>query len=96
MTTPVQKKRRLKAVILNFLLSGASFAAMIVGLAAGYLPSSRGQRYGNITASARPVNFWVTIAFLFFIGVLFLFIALWSLRRYKSDSAGHDHERRQF
>lgn len=85
MASRLQNKRRLKGVIVNFLLSGASYILMILGLIAGVVPSSKVARYGNISASQKPVNYWVTIVGLFIIGTVFLAIAIWALKRYRSN-----------
>lgn len=85
MASRLVNKRRLKAVILNFFFSGVAFASMIVGLVAGLVPSSKVRRYGNLTATDNPINYWVMIIGLFLIGVVFLGLALWSLKRYKSN-----------
>lgn len=90
MASRMQNKRRLKAVILNFLLSGASYLLMILGLIAGFVPSSSVRRYGNINASEKPVNYWITIVGLFLIGTVFLAIALWALKRYKSNAGSYE------
>lgn len=90
MASRLQNKRRLKAVILNFLLSGASYLLMILGLVAGFVPSSSIRRYGNISASEKPINYWVTIVGLFIIGTVFLAIALWALKRYKSNAGSYE------
>lgn len=85
MASRLQNKRRLKAVILNFMISGASYVLMLLGLISGFVPSSKVLRYGNIYASQKPVNYWVTIIGLFLIGTVFLGLALWALKCYKSD-----------
>ncbi len=72
-------------MIINFLLSGASYLLMIFGLIAGFVPSSKVTRYGNINASQKPVNYWATIIGLFILGTVFLAIALWALKRYRSN-----------
>lgn len=85
MASRIQNKRRLKAVILNFFLSGASYVLMILGLIAGFVPSSSVRRYGNISATDKPLNYWITIAGLFAIGTVFLVLAVWALKRYRSN-----------
>ncbi len=90
MASRLQNKRRLKGVILNFGLSGVSFVLMIVGLVAGFVPSSKVRRYGNLTATANPVNYWVTIGGLFLLGVVFLCIGLWALKRYRSNAGSYE------
>lgn len=89
MASRLQNKRRLKAVILNFLISGASYVLMLVGLVAGFVPSSKVARYGNISAATKPLNYWVTIVGLFIIGTVFLAIALWALSRYRSNAGSY-------
>lgn len=90
MASRLQNKRRLKAVILNFLLSGVSYVLMIIGLIAGFVPSSNIRRYGNITSAEKPLNYWITIVGLFLIGTVFLAIALWALKRYKSNVGSYE------
>lgn len=90
MASRSQNKHRLKAVILNLLLGGASFVLMIIALAAGYLPSSSVKRYGNISASQKPVSYWLTIAGLFVIGTVFLAIGLRALKRYRSNAGSYE------
>ncbi|MBK8305373.1 MAG: hypothetical protein IPK98_19135 [Chloracidobacterium sp.] len=90
MASRLQNKRRLKGVILNFALSGASYILMIFGLIAGFVPSSKVTRYGNINASQKPINYWVTIAGLFMIGTVFLAVALWALKRYRSNVGSYE------
>ncbi|MBK7392062.1 MAG: hypothetical protein IPI64_02035 [Chloracidobacterium sp.] len=85
MASGLQNKRRLKGVIFNFLISGASYVLMLLGLVLGFVPSSKVTRYGNINASQKPVNYWVTIVGLFMIGTVFLALALWALKRYRSN-----------
>lgn len=63
---------------------------MIFGLIAGFVPSSNFRRYGNINAVEKPVNYWITIAGLFLIGTLFLALALWALKRYKSNAGRYE------
>lgn len=85
MASRLQNKRRLKSVILNFIISGASYLLMVLGLVAGFVPSSKVARYGNISASTKPINYWATIAGLFILGTVFLAVALWALKRYRSN-----------
>jgi len=85
MASRLQNKRRLKVVILNFLISAASYVFMILGLIAGFVPSSKIARYGNISAANKPLNYWIMIIALFLIGTVFLAIALWALKRYRSN-----------
>lgn len=72
-------------MIVTFLLSGASYILMILGLIAGFVPSSKIMRYRNISASQKPINYWVTIVGLFMLGTVFLAVALWALKRYRSN-----------
>lgn len=90
MASRIQNKRGLKGVIFNFLLSGASYVLMIFGLVAGFVPSSKVARYGNISAAQKPINYWVTIIGLFMLGTVFLAIALWALKRYKSNVGSYE------
>ncbi len=76
-------------MILNFLLSGASYILMILGLIAGFVPSSKVARYGNINASQKPINYWVTIVGLFILGTVFLAVGLWALKRYRSNAGSY-------
>lgn len=89
MASRLQNKRRLKGVILNFLLSGASYILMVFGLVAGFVPSSKIMRYGNINATQKPVNYWVTIVGLFILGTVFLTLALWALKLYRSNAGSY-------
>ena len=90
MASRVQNKRRLKAVIINFLISGASYVLMIVGLVRGWVPSSNMKRYGSLTSTDKPINYWVMIIGLFVIGTVFLALALWALKRYKSNAGSYE------
>lgn len=85
MVSRIQNKRRLKGIILNFLLSGASYVLVVFGLVAGFVPSSKVARYGKISAAQKPINYWVTIIGLFMLGTVFLAVALWALKRYTSN-----------
>lgn len=68
MASRLQNKGRLRGVILNFFLCGASYILMLFALIAGFEPSSKVARYGNISATTKPVNYWVTIVGLFIVG----------------------------
>jgi len=84
MASRLQNKRRLKAVILNFLISGVTYLLLILGLIAGLFPYSKLGRLGNIPAQT-PLNYWIIIVGLFLIGTVFLGLALWSVKRYRSN-----------
>lgn len=83
MASRLQDKRRLKAVILNFLISGVSYLLLILDLIAGLFPYSKLARFVNISAQT-PLNYWIMIVGLFLIGTVFLGLALWSVKRYRS------------
>lgn len=82
MASRLQNKRRLKAVILNFMISGAAYVLMLLGLIAGLFPYSK---LGRLAATSSLVNYWVTIIGLFLIGTVFLGLALWAVKRYRSN-----------
>jgi len=90
MASRVQNKRRLKAVIINFLISGVSYVLMIVGLVRGWVPSSNMKRYGGLSSTDKPINYWVMIIGLFVIGTVFLALALWALKRYQSNAGSYE------
>lgn len=90
MASRLQNKRRLKAVIINLLISGVSYVLMIVGLVRGWVPSSNMKRYGGLAASDKPINYWVMIVGLFLIGTIFLALALWALKRYRSNLGSYE------
>lgn len=86
MASRLQNKRRLKGVIINFALSVASYLLMLLGLLAGFVPSSSIRRYGTINAGERPINYWITIAGLFLIGTIFFIVGGLALRRYRNNA----------
>ena len=86
MATRLQNKRRIKAIIFNFLVGIGSYVLVIVGLVAGYVPSGKIIKYDNISAQEKPINYWITILALFLIGSVFTALALLALRRYRSGN----------
>jgi hypothetical protein len=55
-------------------------AVLRIGM--GYVPSSRFVKYGNITSEGNTVSFWITIALLLLVSIVFFLLGSWSLVKY--------------
>ncbi|CAN5413431.1 hypothetical protein BH10ACI2_BH10ACI2_00690 [soil metagenome] len=69
-------------MIIRFGVSLISLFVAVLRIGMGYVPSSRIVKYGNITAKGNPLSFWITIAFLLLVSVIFFLLGCWSLVKY--------------
>lgn len=72
----------MRSIVIRYGISLTSFALAMIRLVMGYVPSSKIVKYGNITAEGNPVSFWITIAFMLLVSLVFFLLGSWSLLKY--------------
>lgn len=78
--------KKILSIFSKFAFSIACFVTAIVRIYMGYVPSSKIIKYDNISASDKPISFWLTIAFLFIVSMgLFVWGIISAIRYKKSE-----------